>query len=186
MTATHRPNGIAGWLQSRATVLAALAFLALTPMAAFAAPWGSLVSEDGSQRIALEGDEVIVGSSETAGARIEHETVSPRHAVIRHDNGVVTVADLGSRFGTLFSGTELRKGKPMRIVQRTLLTFGAVTWAFEWGERSTIPPTQGAAAESGKSGKSVKSGKSGKSGTAKAAGARGTDQSKRAGKGDKR
>lgn len=140
-------------LRRLAPAAATIALVSLIPFAAFAAPWGSLVSEDGSQRIPLEGDEVIIGSSETAGARIEHETVSPRHAVIRHDNGVVTVAELGSRYGTLFSGTELRKGKPMRIVQRTLLTFGAVSWAFEWGERSTIPPTQGAA----KSGKGAKS-----------------------------
>lgn len=137
------------------------ALACLLPLSALAKPWGVLVSEDGSKRIALEDDEVVVGSAETATARIEHETVSARHAMIRHDKGVVTVVELGSRYGTLFAGTELRKGKPIRVVDRTLLTFGAVTWAFEFGERSLIPPTRAADKREAKDGDAKVKGKSG-------------------------
>lgn len=162
MITMNRLPGLGHRLPPRTLGLLALALCAALPWAAFAAPWGSLVSEDGSQRIELEGDEVVIGSAENVGARIQHETVSPRHAVLRHKDGVVTISDLNSRYHTLFAGTELRKNEKKRIVQRTLLTFGAVTWAFEWGERSTIPPTQERADKAGKDAKVGKAGRSGK------------------------
>ncbi len=106
--------------------------------------WGVLVSEDGKTRIALTKDRVIVGSSPAADARIEHASIIARHAEISHESGVVYVKDLGARFGTLAAGTELKKGQRFRIVQRTLLTFGAISYVFEFGDRDVIPPTMAA------------------------------------------
>lgn len=121
------------------------ALVAIAGPAAAAEPWGFLVAEGGQTRLPLEGAEVVVGSAEGAGARIADATVSPRHAVLRFRAGEVTIADAGSKHGTLVAGTELRRGKPMRLVQDTLLTFGASSWTFTWGKRDLIPPTQTAA-----------------------------------------
>ncbi len=126
-------------------------------------PWGFLVSEDGKHRIELLTAEVIVGSAASAGARIDHATVSPRHAKLIHKDGVVTITDLGSKFMTLAAGTELKKGKPLRLVQPTLLTFGAIGYGFEWGERTTIPPTHDAAAKAAGTKASKGASKAGKS-----------------------
>lgn len=104
-------------------------------------PWGTLVSEDGKQTIALRDETVIIGSAADAGARIEHQTVAPQHARLIHEDGAVYLEHLGSRLGTLLAGRELKKGKKERLVRDTLLTFGAVSWRFSFGERDTIPAT---------------------------------------------
>lgn len=103
--------------------------------------WGVLISQDGKTRIDLTKDRVIVGSSPTADAQIDHPTVATRHTEISHESGAVYIKDLGARFGTLAAGTEVRKGQRFRIVQRTLLTFGAISYTFEFGNRDVIPPT---------------------------------------------
>ncbi|MCB9740541.1 MAG: FHA domain-containing protein [Deltaproteobacteria bacterium] len=104
-------------------------------------PWGTLVSEDGKQTIALRDDKVVIGSAADAGARIEHQTVAPQHARLVYEDGAVYLEHLGSRLGTLLAGRELKKGKKERLVRDTLLTFGAVSWRFSFGERDTIPAT---------------------------------------------
>ena len=93
-----------------------------------------------------DGDEVIVGSGEKAGARLKGATISKRHAKLtRSDKGVVHVIGLGSRFGTLVAGTELKKGKKMQLFKQTKLTFGAETWTFSWGDRGDmIAPVESA------------------------------------------
>ncbi len=140
---------------ARSLPMLLIAALLLATASAFAGPkeaaapaaeperkaWGTLVSEDGKQQIALYDDKVVVGSATDAGARIEHQTVAPQHARIVHDHGAVYVEHLGSRLGTLLAGRELKKGQRVRIVRETLLTFGAVSWTFRFGERDTIPPT---------------------------------------------
>lgn len=142
-------------MNARTLPMLLLAALLLATSAAFAGPkdaaapaaeperkaWGSLVSEDGKQQIPLYDDKIVVGSAADAGARIAHETVAPRHARIVHDKGAVYVEHLGSRLGTLLAGRELKKGQRVRIVRDTLLTFGAMSWTFRFGERDTIPPT---------------------------------------------
>ncbi len=74
----------------------------------------------------------------------------------------MTITDLGSKFMTLVAGTELKKGKPMRLVQRTLVTFGAVGYDFAWGERAMIPPTRDAPSKAGGDKATPGAGKAGK------------------------
>lgn len=120
--------------------------IVLLPCLASAKPWGFLLSPDGKTKLALDGDEVIVGSGEKAGARLKGATISKRHAKLtRSDKGVVHVVGLGSRFGTLVAGTELKKGKKMQLFKQTKLTFGAETWTFSWGDRGDmIAPVESA------------------------------------------
>ncbi len=111
--------------------------LAAAPTKAAPSGWGKLVAKDGKV-IWLNKDEVIIGSAATAGARLQHSTVSPRHARMTHAEGVVHVSDLNSRLGTLVAGTALRKGKKMQIFQASTLSFGAVDMRFEWGDRGKL------------------------------------------------
>lgn len=122
-------------------------------------PWGTLVSEDGKQTIALRDDTVVIGSAADAGARIEHQTVAPQHARLVHEDGAVYLEHLGSRLGTLLAGRELKKGKKERLVRDTLLTFGAVSWRFSFGERDTIPATMKAKARPKQPAKARRGGK---------------------------
>ncbi len=140
--ARTRPNPARPtWRSGRRLVTgcAALVGLALTvPAVASAAPWGYLVSADGKQRLPLEGAKVVVGTGAKAGARLTGGTVAKRHATISHAKGVVRVTDLGSRTGTLVAGTPLKRGRSMQLFKATKLTFGAVTWTFEWGARGKL------------------------------------------------
>ncbi len=99
--------------------------------------WGKLVAADGKV-IWLTGDDIVIGSAASANARVQHATVSSRHARITHKSGVVHVSDLGSRLGTLVAGTSLRKGKKMQLFQPTTLSFGAIDLRFEWGDRGKL------------------------------------------------
>jgi len=115
-----------------------LATVVLVPAFAIAAPWGFLVSADGKTRKPLDKPQVTIGSAAGSDVLLTDRTVSKKHAVIVHKQGVVTIEDRRSKLGTLVAGTPLRRGRKMQLFQRTQLTFGAVTWTFVWGQRKKI------------------------------------------------
>lgn len=136
---THRLSGGAARLRRRPALIAAVAAVALLlPTLAVAGPWGYLVSSDGKTRTPLEKSAITIGSGARADVRVQDGTVSKRHARILRKRGLVYVKDLGSRSGTLVAGTLLRKGRSMQIFRKTLVTVGAVTLTFEWGDRGKI------------------------------------------------
>ncbi len=147
------------------------ACMVMIPGLVMAKPWGYLVSADGKTKIALEGDEVVVGTDAKSSARISGKTISSRHAkLVKDDKGVVHVSDLGSRYGTLVAGVQLKKGVKMRLLQTTKLTMGAETWTFVWGARGKmIAPVKSAS----KANKSKTRKKRVKSSTSKSATKRG-------------
>lgn len=125
--------------------------------------WGKLVSRETKKVHWLTGPEAIIGSDESATVRLQHASVTGRHARLTHKDGVVHISDLKSRFGTLLDGTLVRKNKKMQIFQPTLLTFGAVTLRFEWGERGKlIKPLRRAPKAKRKKGKRGRSSKAAK------------------------
>ncbi|MDP6451949.1 MAG: FHA domain-containing protein [SAR202 cluster bacterium] len=48
----------------------------------------------------IDGDKVVVGSSMGSEIRLEHDSVGESHALIKENDGMYTVADLGTRTGT--------------------------------------------------------------------------------------
>lgn len=134
-----------------AIALAASPALAAEPPAAAppaaakptAKPWGKLVSLDGKQTYQLELAEVAIGSGDGNGVTLRDPSVSPQHAKLTYNGGLVDLHDLGSKTGTLAAGALVKKGKPFRILQPMDLAFGAVILRFEFGERpALLPPTQ--------------------------------------------
>lgn len=128
----------------RRICLLVVMFVSLVPLVSAAGPWGFLVSADGKTRHPLARPRVVVGSGAKAHVVLKGRTIAASHATLtRSDKGAVFVSDLGSRFGTLVAGTQIKRGRKMQLVKKTSITLGAQTWIFEWGERGAIiAPTQ--------------------------------------------
>ncbi len=69
--------------------------------------------------------ELSVGS-EVADIQIEDESLSPRHAVFKLADGVVTVTDLGSESGTTLGDHVLTKGKAVILKDGDVLQLGQI------------------------------------------------------------
>jgi two-component system, NtrC family, response regulator HydG len=65
--------------------------------------------EGGARRLALSGEQLIVGSSAGAGLVLDDATVSARHCALRVCDGAVAIEDLGSRNGTFVGGARVRE-----------------------------------------------------------------------------
>ena len=157
------------------------ALLVTAAATATAAPWGRLVDKAGKTIAELTDDTVVIGSGEKSAVRVDDRTVSERHIRLEHKSGRAWVEELGSRFGTLVAGTELKKGVKMQLFRRTELTLGAVAVFFEWGDRGKLIPPQREPDKAEKGSKGSKGGKGGKGGNGGkgAEGARG-DKAKKA------
>ncbi len=154
------------------------ALLVTAAATATAAPWGRLVDKAGKTIAELTDDTVVIGSGEKSAVRVDDRTVSERHIRLEHKSGRAWVEELGSRFGTLVAGTELKKGVKMQLFRRTELTLGAVAVFFEWGDRGKLIPPQREPDKAEKGSKGSKGGKGGNGGKG-AEGARG-DKAKKA------
>jgi predicted component of type VI protein secretion system len=118
-----------------------VALLVATPAWADEA-WGKLSTLDGKTTWPLDKTAMVVGTGE-ADVVVQDATVSPQQARLAYKDGIVTIEDLGSKFGTLLDGTQVKKGKPMRILQPAQLSLGALQLKFEFGVRpKLLPPTQ--------------------------------------------
>lgn len=80
------------------------------------------------KEIPLSGNKFKIGRGETCHLRPNSEQVSREHAEFNINNGVVTVADLGSRNGTLVNGKALTEG-PCVLKDRDLVQVGPLTFA---------------------------------------------------------
>jgi hypothetical protein len=104
--------------------------------------WGKLSTLDGKTSWPLDKPAVVVGGG-AVDVVVQDATVSAQQVRLAYKDGVVTIEDLGSKFGTLLDGTQLKKGKPMRILQPAQLSLGALQLKFEFGVRpKLLPPTQ--------------------------------------------
>ena len=79
------------------------------------------------QVLDINGDRVVIGSGMGSDVRIEDESVSESHALIKEIDGMYMVSDLGTRTGTwvngkLYSGVVLKEGSNITI-GTTKLTF---------------------------------------------------------------
>jgi two-component system cell cycle response regulator len=77
---------------------------------------------------ALDGPEVVVGRGDTATIRLQDDSISRKHAIIRIAGGDVRVEDLGSANGTLVNGAlvttaPLRDGDKIQLGATTILKF---------------------------------------------------------------
>src|SRR5579863_5027792 len=70
---------------------------------------------DGTNReVTASGENVMVGSGESATVRVDDRTVSPLHLMLKVDkNNIVTCIDLGSEKGTLLGGSPIRGATPV-------------------------------------------------------------------------
>ncbi len=79
--------------------------------------------------IPLSGPKFKIGRGETCHLRPNSEQVSREHAEFSIDDGVVTVADLGSRNGTLVNGKALTE--PCVLKDGNLVQVGPLTFAVQ-------------------------------------------------------
>lgn len=80
------------------------------------------------KEIPLSGPKFKIGRGETCHLRPNSEQVSREHAEFQITNGVVTVADMGSRNGTLVNGKAVTQG-PQVLKNRDLVQVGPLTFA---------------------------------------------------------
>jgi DNA-binding NtrC family response regulator len=70
--------------------------------------------------------DVVVGRDRGATIVVPHRTVSRRHVILRTEDGVVTVEDLGSRNGTEIAGVRLQPGRRLAVVPGTTVRVGDI------------------------------------------------------------
>jgi pSer/pThr/pTyr-binding forkhead associated (FHA) protein len=78
-----------------------------------------------------EGGETVVGRGPECGVEVEDDRVSRRHALLAGGPSGWTVADLGSKNGTLVDGVPVAAGQPGRLAERSWLSFGGLVARFE-------------------------------------------------------
>lgn len=103
-------------------------------------PWGKLVVENGKSYELLK-PEIIVGNDVSCDIVLTDPSIAPRHFAIRFSGGNASVEDLGSKTGTLVAGTEVKRGKPFKVLNAVEIDPGAVTMKFTFLERGTILPS---------------------------------------------
>lgn len=65
----------------------------------------SISGPDGSRELTLDSENVMIGTDATAAVRLEDDSVSSVHAMLKvHAGGQVSVVDLGSEGGTMLGG----------------------------------------------------------------------------------
>jgi len=81
---------------------------------------------------------VLIGRSRKCDLRLTHPSVSGEHAIVWWTGAGWSIRELGSRNGTLVSGTPLAPGQPRALAAGDTLSFGhyPITWTVE----STAPP----------------------------------------------
>jgi two-component system, NtrC family, response regulator AtoC len=70
--------------------------------------------------------EVSIGRSKDADARIDADSISRRHALLRIDDGTLTIEDLGSANGTSVRGTPIDRGARVPIKVGEVIDLGSV------------------------------------------------------------
>ena len=81
-----------------------------------------------------------VGRKEGADVRIPDRFVSARHAVLRFEEGTVTVEDVGSRNGVRVRNVPIEVGKPTRFRPRDVIQIGASVLMLRQDRGPWTPP----------------------------------------------
>ena len=71
----------------------------------------SVTTSAGRTTFSSERAEILIGSREGADLRIEHDGVARNHCLLRAENGVLTLVDLGSPKGVQFAGQIVRQAR---------------------------------------------------------------------------
>ena len=78
-----------------------------------------------------ERGETVVGRGPECGVVVEDDRVSRRHAALAAGPSGWTVADLGSKNGTLVDSVPVAAGQPGRLAERSWISFGGLIARFE-------------------------------------------------------
>ena len=70
--------------------------------------------------------EVVVGRGEESDLRIEHPSISRKHALVTADDGVIRIADLGSANGTRLGERALEPGESVEVAPGEVVDLGSV------------------------------------------------------------
>jgi DNA-binding NtrC family response regulator/pSer/pThr/pTyr-binding forkhead associated (FHA) protein len=87
-----------------------------------------VVTEEGPARVfeVLDGAELVIGRGQDATIRVDSGRASRRHAIIRRAGNVLTLEDLGSRNGTIVSGTRVH-GDRRPLLGGDVIVIGSAT-----------------------------------------------------------
>lgn len=83
---------------------------------------------------------LTVGRKEGADIRIPDRFVSARHAVLRFEEGIATVEDVGSRNGVRVRNVLIEVGKPTRVLPGDVIQIGASALAIRRSRGPWTPP----------------------------------------------
>lgn len=75
--------------------------------------------------------QTVVGRDPDCDVVLDDERVSRRHAILSPQEGAWSVADLGSKNGTLVDGLPAGPGAPAKLVERGWISFGGLVARFE-------------------------------------------------------
>lgn len=96
-----------------------------------------LKSAEGERRIKVERARTTLGRSRDADIFIPDQWLSRMHAEIRLDGGGLTIADLGSKNGTLVNGTRIQGATPLRRGDQIKLGDHTVTVQWNLADEET-------------------------------------------------
>jgi DNA-binding NtrC family response regulator len=89
--------------------------------------------------------EVVIGRGEDAGVRIDHATVSRKHATLRLGDEL-TIVDHGSFNGTSIGGKKLTPNTPVRLDLATIAELGETMVVVQVAGAETVTASRGAVA----------------------------------------
>ncbi len=104
-----------------------------------------VLSGDGGQVVELPPrGRLVIGRGEDADVRIEHASVSRKHALL-HLDPELRIEDLGSSNGTRVGGTALTPHTPVAVPMNGLIELGSALLAVQSdASKSEAPPAEGA------------------------------------------
>ncbi|WP_127125990.1 FHA domain-containing protein [Georgenia sp. SYP-B2076] len=101
-------------------------------------------------RILLTQDRLVLGRAETCDVRFDDPQVSPTHAALRRQDGVVVVQDLGSMVGTFVNGVSVADGREVApgdviTLADVRLRFGTLDDAADGADAAAAEPASASA-----------------------------------------
>ena len=91
----------------------------------------------GGRRYRIEGERISIGKDEENDIPIHHQTVAPKHALIRREEDRFKLVDLNSRFGTFINGERVYGEAELK--DGDVVAFGDVEFRFIVERHSSAP-----------------------------------------------
>jgi pSer/pThr/pTyr-binding forkhead associated (FHA) protein len=111
-----------------------------------------LVPENGDPPIPITRDVTVIGRREFCDVRIDHPSLSKRHAVVVKTDGLLVIRDLATTNGTKVKGQRIRWAA---LLPDDRLTFGGYKVRVYLGPDDQPGPSERSARASAKAGRSV-------------------------------